>query len=230
MRKRDIEIIAALEKFKCLTRDQIATLFFSHCKKPHTNANFVLKRLRRDGYITANTDKSFHQYIYFPNPSTVKKNSQKVDHYLLIAQIYIDMMKYDVVKQYEIEPNIDDFIPDAFARWKGSRWFIEAQNSLYTAKQTEQKLNKYLEWYQSGEWKVSRFVNQNKPIFPHVLIVGKVNKKVDVKEYPFRIAQVESIDEFMKQVEHDGNTAQKQTQQAQKIKLESTNGVLQYDF
>jgi hypothetical protein len=200
MRKRDKEIIAALERFKCLTRDQIATLFFNHCKKPHTNANFVLKRLRRDGYITANTDKSFHQYIYFPNPSTIKKNSQKVDHYLLIAQIYIDMMKYDAVKQYDIEPILDGFIPDAFARWKGSRWFIEAQNSLYTTKQTQQKLKQYLEWYQSGEWKYTQFVNTNKPIFPHVLIIGKVNKKVDVSDYPFPVAQAESIDDFMKQI------------------------------
>jgi len=225
MRKRDKEIIAALERFKCLTRDQIATLFFSHCKKPHTNANFVLKRLRRDGYITANTDKAFHQYIYFPNPTTIKKNSQKVDHYLLIAQIYIDMMKYDAVKQYDIEPILDGFIPDAFARWKGSRWFIEAQNSLYTAKQTEQKLKQYLEWYQSEEWKYTQFVNTNKPIFPHVLIIGKVNKKVDVSDYPFPIAQAESIDEFMKKIGYAGQTIQ----QSEKIKLQSANGVFQYD-
>ncbi|MGG3210934.1 replication-relaxation family protein [Geobacillus stearothermophilus] len=198
MRERDKAIIETLEKFKCLTRDQIAQLFFRHTKKPHTNANFVLKRLRRDGYITARTDKAFQQYVYFPNPPSIKKNSQKVDHYLLIAQVYIDMMKYDTVKQYDIEPIVDDFIPDAFARWKGSRWFIEAQNSLYTSKQLEQKLQKYVEWYKSDEWRKSPFVNQNKPIFPHVLIVGKINKKLNASEYPFRVAQVESIDAFMK--------------------------------
>lgn len=198
MKKRDKEIIEALERFKCLSRDQIAQLFFKHTKKPHTNANFVLKRLRRDGYITANADKSFHQYIYFPNPPEIKKNSQKVDHYLLIAQIYIDMMKYDKVKQYDIEPIVDDFIPDAFARWKGSRWFVEAQNSLYTSKQLEQKLQKYVEWYKSEEWMYTQFVNDMKPIFPHVLIVGKTNKKLDTSQYPFRVAQVESIDAFMK--------------------------------
>lgn len=201
MRDRDKQILAALERFKCLSRDQIASMFFNHTKKPHTNANFVLKRLRRDGYITANTDKSFHQYIYFSNPPEIKKNSQKVDHYLLIAQIYIDMMKYDTVKQYDIEPIVDDFIPDAFARWKGSRWFIEAQNSLYTTKQLEQKLKKYVDWYESGEWRYTQFVNDLKPIFPHVLIVGKVNKKLDTSEYPFRVAQVESIDAFMKMIQ-----------------------------
>ncbi|MBE2931314.1 hypothetical protein HPJ92_01915 [Anoxybacillus flavithermus] len=201
MKKRDKEIIEALEKFKCLTRDQIASMFFKHTKKPHTNANFILKRLRRDGYITARTDKAFQQYVYFPNPPEIKKNSQKVDHYLLIAQIYIDMMKYDTVKQYDIEPIVDDFIPDAFARWKGSRWFIEAQNSLYTSKQLEQKLQKYVEWYELGEWQYTQFVNDLKPIFPHVLIVGKVNKKLDTSEYPFRVAQVESIDAFMKMIQ-----------------------------
>lgn len=205
MRKRDKEIIEALERFKCLSRDQIASMFFNHTKKPHTNANFVLKRLRRDGYITARTDKAFQQYVYFPNPPSIKENSQKVGHYLLIAQVFIDMSKYDTVKQYDIEPFVADFIPDAFARWKGSRWFIEVQNSLYTSKQLEQKLKKYLAWYESGEWKYTQFVNDMKPIFPHVLIVGKVNKKVNVEEYPFRIAQVESIDEFMKQIGQQQN-------------------------
>jgi hypothetical protein len=114
----------------------------------------------------------------------------------------------------------------SFARWKGSRWFIEAQNSLYTAKQTEQKLRKYLEWYESREWNGSQFVNTNKPIFPHVLIIDKVNKKVDVKEYPFRIAQVESIDEFIKQIGQE----KMKTRQQQNIKLQSNNGVLHYNF
>lgn len=53
MKKRDLEILKLLEKFKCLTRDQIAFLHFSTNARPHISANNVLKRLRRDGYILA---------------------------------------------------------------------------------------------------------------------------------------------------------------------------------
>ncbi|MED4229480.1 hypothetical protein [Neobacillus cucumis] len=49
MRKRDLEILNSLERYKCLTRDQIAALHFSDNAKPFSSAINVLKRLRRDG-------------------------------------------------------------------------------------------------------------------------------------------------------------------------------------
>ncbi|KYD04161.1 hypothetical protein B4102_3310 [Heyndrickxia sporothermodurans] len=187
MKKRDLDILNSLEKFKCLTRDQIAALHFSKNAYPHIAANNVLKRLRRDEYITANTDRSFQQYIYFLNPPQIKTDSQKIDHFLMIAQGYIDMMKFSPLNRYEIEPKIDyaTFIPDVYCRWLDNDWFLEFQNSVYTVKQLYAKLDKYLDYYKKGYWENER-----------VLIIGKVNMKFNPEDYPFKIKQIKSINEL----------------------------------
>lgn len=199
MRNRDRLILEALERFKVLTRDNIAEMFFNHCKSPQTNANHVLLRLKNRGYIDC-VSKTFEQNIYFPNPSTVKKNSQKIGHYLMIANIYLQMKKHHLVKSFEIESYIQEFklIPDIFAIWGGSMWWIEAQNSAYTAKQMHEKLSRYEALYQSGKYKDFYFQTKDKKFFPHILIIGK--SKYNIDGYSFRIFQAENIDQFMKSV------------------------------
>lgn len=197
MRARDRQIIEALEKFKVLKRDHIAQMFYSHCKKPETNVNHALLRLKNRGYIEC-VSKTFEQNIYFPSPTKIKKNSQKINHYLMIADIYLQMKKYYDVKLFEIEPYIQEFklIPDIQAIWGGSIWWVEAQNSSYTAKQMHDKLSKYEELYLSGKYKEFHFQHKDKKFFPHVLIIGQTKYNVD--NYSFRIFQAESIDDFMK--------------------------------
>lgn len=187
MRKRDLDILNSLDKFKCLERDQIAELHFSNNANPIVNCNRVLKRLRQAGYIQANTDRAFKQYIYFLNPSPMKIDSQKIDHYLMIAQGYIDLNKISPVKSYAIEPKITDakFIPDVKAEWMGKKWYFEFQNSLYTTNQLISKLDKYVDYYNKGYWDNER-----------VIIVGKVNSKFDAESYPFKIKQVKGIYEL----------------------------------
>ncbi|MBG9587699.1 hypothetical protein [Cytobacillus firmus] len=68
----------------------------------------MLKRLRLSQHITANTDRSFQQYTEFINLPPIKIDSQKIEYYLISAQGFIDMSKYDAVKDYKIEPNIKD--------------------------------------------------------------------------------------------------------------------------
>ncbi|MGE8079235.1 replication-relaxation family protein [Peribacillus loiseleuriae] len=187
MRKRDLEILKSLEKFKVLSRDQIASLHFSNNARPHISANNVLKRLRRDGYILANCDRSFEQYIYFINPSPIKIDSQKIDHHLMINQGYIDMQKYGKVNTFEIESKLEnaDFRSDAMANWLGCNWFIEFQNSLYSIKQLYDKINKYVEYYNNCHWKDEK-----------LLIVGKINMKFNPNDYPFKVKQIDCIDEL----------------------------------
>ncbi|MCP3738836.1 replication-relaxation family protein [Rossellomorea sp. BNER] len=209
MRKRDLEILKSLEKFKVLTRDQIAALHFNHNANPHINANRVLKRLRDTGYIQANTDRSFHQYIYFNNPSLIKTDSQKIEHYLMIAQTYVDMLKYSQVRQFHIETLIPDFklIPDVFAQWLNKNWFIECQNSLYTSKQLYKKLDKYVQYYESEEWK-NKSISET--CFPNVLIIGKVNLKFKSDDYPFKVKQVREIEDLSKAIEEAKRVKYKQ--------------------
>lgn len=47
MNARDKAIVSDLVRFRCLSRDDIAELHFSNIKNPITQANMVLKRLRR---------------------------------------------------------------------------------------------------------------------------------------------------------------------------------------
>lgn len=187
MLQRDKEILSSLEKFKCLERDQIATLHFSKNKNPIVNCNRVLKRLRTTGYIQANTNRSFQQYIYFLNPSVMKTDSQKINHFLRVAQGYIDMKKYSPVSYYNIEPKIKEgnFIPDVKCKWMGKEWYVEFQNSLYTTKQLYSKLDKYVDYFNKGYWNDER-----------VLIIGKINFKFDPTDYPFKVIQVKDISEL----------------------------------
>jgi hypothetical protein len=200
MRKRDLNIIKSLEKFKCLTRSQIEALHFSQNANPTVTANRVLKRLRDTEYITANTDRSFQEYIYFNNPSTIKINSQKIDHFLQIAKTYIDMRKYSPVKEFIIESKINNatFIPDVYADWLNRKWIIECQNSIYSVKQLYSKLDKYKDYYESGYYE--ELVGEGNP-FPNVLIIGKLNLSFNPIDYPFTVRQVKNISDLQKAIE-----------------------------
>lgn len=185
MKPRDLAILKSLERFKCLTRDQIATLHFSTNSQPYISANKVLKRLRRDDYILANTDRSFQQYIYFNNPSPIKIDSQKINHHLLINQTIIDMSRYSTINEFHLETKLQDsdLIPDIYIKeWLGKNWFIECQNSLYTVKQLYSKIDKYKEYYDKGYWNHERLI-----------IIGKINLKFDPEDYPFKIKQYSAI-------------------------------------
>lgn len=188
MKPRDLDILKSLQKFKALTRDQIAALHFNKNARPHISANQVLKRLRRDNYILAQTDRSFQQYIYFNNPSSIKIDSQKLDHYLLMNQTIIDMLKYSPITDFQFESSIPeaDFIPDIIVKgWLDNDWFIECQNSLYTLKQLYSKLDRYKSYYEKGYWHNEK-----------MLIIGKVNLKFDPENYPFKIKQVRGIEDL----------------------------------
>lgn len=193
MRKRDLDILASLDKFKVLTSNQLAVLHFSSNSNPTQSCNRVLKRLRTSGYIQANTDRAFHPYLYFLNPSPIKTNSQKIDHYLLIAQTYIDMKKYADVQQFLLERKLEhaDFIPDAFVDWLGKKWFVECQNSLYTTNQLYNKLDKYVRFYEKG------YMDP----FPNVLIIGKQNLLFKDKSYPFIVRQIQSMDDLKESID-----------------------------
>ncbi|MDJ1631070.1 hypothetical protein QNN00_14690 [Bacillus velezensis] len=91
MKARDKSIIEALESFRALDRDQLAEMFYSHTKSPVTNVNFALKRLRDRGYIEA--DQNRKPYVYFPKPSRIKTGGQKVDHFLSIADFYLQLKR-----------------------------------------------------------------------------------------------------------------------------------------
>lgn len=152
LRPRDKKIIQALQLFRCMSRDQIVKLFFSDVKNPITSANFVLKRLRREKHIDAYVDKQ--PYIYFPQPSIIKKNSQKIKHYLAIVDFYIDICKHEYPTIFEVEKRYGPGYvqPDIFMVWQGRIFFVEIQLSRYSSELMKEKLNRYVNYFKSEPW------------------------------------------------------------------------------
>ncbi|WP_088105231.1 replication-relaxation family protein [Halalkalibacter urbisdiaboli] len=198
MRKRDRDIIKALEQFRCLSRDQVATLYFGHTKNAVNNANVTLKRLRDRGYIDANVERQ--PFVYFPKPATIKKTGNKVDHFLKMADVYTELAKHAKPRRFDIEPRYEAEIrPDVFTIWKGAPFFIEVQNSVYSANVMRKKLDRYQAFYNSDEWHNFDWQPQGKePIFPYVLIVSDTKYKAEGTD--FRVFQARSVEDFVKSI------------------------------
>lgn len=188
MNTRDKAIIDDLRRFRCLTRDDIAEMHFSHTKHPVTQTNTVLKRLRRDGLIKCSTERI--KYVYFPGDSKMKSDSQKMNHFLAIAQFYRDLRAHEQPRIFEVEPKPgpQGFAePDVFVIWKGAAFFVEVQLTVYTDKIMQQKLDRYEAYYNSGSWQKESWQPQERKIFPTLWITGAGN--YNAANRPFRVIQ-----------------------------------------
>lgn len=195
MRKRDKAILDDLNRFRCMSRDDIMDLYFSHLKEPVKGCNAVLKRLRRDGYIEANTN---HQpFVYFQNPSPIKKDSQKIPHFLSILDVFKQLLKYEKPKQFIVEPKYgkDYMEPDAFAWWKKNVFFIEVQRSIYSEKVMYAKIERYEKYFESREWYNELWQIGSKKVFPKIILI--TDTRYAIKSNNFSIFQVGSIKEFI---------------------------------
>lgn len=195
MRKRDLAIIRDLERFRCLTRDDIIDLHFSRLKQPVTCCNTVLKRLRRDGYIEVNTN---HQpYLYFPSPASIKKDSTKIPHFLKIVEFYKSLLKFEEPKTFIVEPKYGKgyMEPDAFMIWKRAPFFVEIQRSAYSARVMDEKVKRYDEYFFSNEWQQEAWQPQNKKVFPAVIII--TDTRYNIESSYIRFFQVANISELV---------------------------------
>ena len=190
LRNRDKKIIEALKLFRCMKRDQIARLFFKDLKNPVTATNLVLKRLRRDGYIDANVN--VQPYIYFLNPSTVKKDSQKLNHYLSIVDFYIELCEFQVPEDFQVEKRYGNSFmqPDIFMKWKGHYFFVEIQLSRYTTEIMEEKIQRYIDYFIYKDWDFSSLIT------PTIWIVSKSPYHLKAKD--IRIIQTKNVEELVK--------------------------------
>jgi hypothetical protein len=192
---RDKAIIRSLEKFRVLTRDDIAALHFAHCKDPIREVNTVMRRLvdRKEVEVS----KERRQYMYFPLEG-IKKNSTKIPHFLAIGEFYRTMLKYGPHVQDEVEPKLGEKDsgfpePDLFTIWFNQPLFIEVQRNYYTPGQWEAKIQRYETYYQSGEWKKLSW-QPPKKYFPFVWFAGKVK---DISGVSFTVISGE-VEEIVK--------------------------------
>ena len=188
--KRDAAIIKDLQRFRCMDRDSIAEIHFSGVKNPAHSANNVLLRLLRDGHITRSN--LFVPYVYFAVNSQIKKNSQKINHFLAILRVYRELRKLGQLTAFTVEPKYlpksQGAEPDIYCQYRNTNFFIEVQRTQYSPKQMNEKLARYVNLYNSGI--------MEKP-FPHVLILGAERYTIE-GEYPFRIFQADSFTDFVR--------------------------------
>lgn len=205
---RDKAIIKDLNKFRVMDRDSIAELHFSNLKKPQQAANNVLLRLMRDGQIQRST--SFVPYVYFGAESQIKKNSQKINHFLAILQTYKEIRRHGAIETFLVEPKYGKkgvAEPDAFLIFRSTGFFLEVQKSIYSEKQMLEKMDRYLELYKSG-------IMSNP--FPHILMLSEQRYPLDA-DYPFKVFQSESFTQFLNSIKKLEST--KENSKKIKIKI-----------
>lgn len=193
------DIISDLERFRCMARDDIVAIHFRDRKHPVAQANMMLKRLRLQGDVIADTSR--RPYLYFPANTTIKKQSQKIDHFLAIVQIYRDLRRSGKLRQFDVEPKYGKkgtVEPDIFAIWNGSPWFIEVQRSIYGEKTMQAKLKRYEQFHREGKWRRFTWQPKGKEIFPHVWIIGE--KQYDTSMARFKVFQSRNVEEFIEKI------------------------------
>ncbi|MDF9623640.1 replication-relaxation family protein [Bacillus cereus] len=198
MKNRDKAIVKDLQRFRCMSRDDIIDLHFQGLKKSVTCCNTVMKRLRRDGSVDANVSQQ--PYIYFPQPSTIRKTSQKIPHFLAIVDVYKQLLQYEKPKLFKVEPKYGKAYmePDIFTIWRQSPFFIEVQNSVYSKKVMQEKVNRYECYFHSLEWQQEPWQPKKSKYFPSLLII--TDTQYDMYSPHFRIFQTKSIHDFMNQM------------------------------
>ncbi|MEW9673585.1 hypothetical protein [Ammoniphilus sp. 3BR4] len=188
MRYRDQAILSDLQRFRVMSRDDIVEIHFHDVKEKIKGCNTVLKRLREKNLIQANT--KHRPYLYFPNPSTVKINSQKLNHFLAILKFYRELREFSLPSKFEVEAKFGPTYmePDIFMIWEGNPYFVEIQRSYYSPQKMREKLNRYIRYYQSNEWQNSSWQhNPHCPVFPTLWMITDI--KYPLQFLPFRIVQ-----------------------------------------
>lgn len=197
MNRRDAEILNSLKQFRVLNRDQIIRLHFQNVKDKINSANKVLKRLQRDGHILC--DPSSRPFLYFPNPSTLKKNSGKTNHFSEIANFFIEASEIGSVREYQVEPKLGQkgtVEPDLFFIWEGTPFFVEIQRSNeYNKKYMKKKLERYGAYFYGEEWKTLPWQKKSVKRFPYVLVIS--DREYSLEEQTFRVFQSRTMEEFM---------------------------------
>jgi hypothetical protein len=180
-----------------MDRDSIAELFFRELKNPKFAANNVLLRLLRDGQIQRST--AFVPYLYFGPEVEMKKNSAKIGHFLAILDVYKELKSLGDLDTFLVEPKYMKkgcAEPDIFCQYRKTNFFIEVQRTVYSDKLMNEKLERYVELFNSGILV---------PPYPHVLILSEQRYAIDGK-YPFKLFQAETFTRFLNKLKPESET------------------------
>ncbi|MDF2605882.1 MAG: hypothetical protein K0S34_72 [Bacillales bacterium] len=192
MNIRDKAIIDTLGKFRCMSRNDIAELFFPNTSNKEKNANAVLKRLCRDGHITVNKER--RPYVYFPIPS-IKLTSQKIDHFLGIVDFYKQVCDIEAPETFTVEPKYgkDYMEPDIFMIWKRGPFFVEIQRSIYSERVMKDKITRYENYFYSEKWQLEQWQPTGNKYFPTIILITNHKYKIDSQLHVRQLSDISEI-------------------------------------
>jgi len=196
--QRDKDIIAFIHQFRAVDRDSLVDLFFKQLKSPVNACNSVMVRLYRLGLIERT--QQYSPTVYLPVDAKIKKNSQKILHFLSILDVYKQMYSYSLPKNVIVEDKPTGkkggIEPDLFCIFKGSPFWIEIQRNQYSEQKMHAKINLYEDFFFSDDWKSLHWQPEDRPaLFPSVILITPVRYAVSSDH--IRIIQVASIHELM---------------------------------
>jgi hypothetical protein len=220
--QRDKDIIGFINQFRAVDRDSLVELFFKQLKSPVNACNSVMVRLYRLGLI-----ERTHQYsptVYLPVDAKIKKNSQKILHFLSILDVYKQMCSYSMPKNVIVEDKPTGkkggIEPDLFCIFKGSPFWIEIQRNQYSEQKMQEKIHLYEEFFFSDEWKALHWQPEDRvAVFPTVILITSV--RYAAKSDHIRIIQAGSIHELMEKYK----SSTKQQKEAKPITQSSSGGI-----
>ena len=220
--QRDKDIIAFINQFRAVDRDSLVELFFKQLKSPVNACNSVMVRLYRLGLLERT--QQYSPTVYLPVDAKIKKNSQKILHFLSILDVYKQMCTYSIPKHVIVEDKPTrrkgGIEPDLFCIFKGSPFWIEIQRNQYSEQKIQGKINLYEEFFFSDEWKALQWQPEKRsPIFPSVILITPVRYAVSSEH--IRIIQVASIHELMEK--YKGSTTQRR--EAKPVTQSSSGGI-----
>ncbi|MEM5003202.1 hypothetical protein [Priestia megaterium] len=207
--QRDKEIIEFINRHRAVDRDSLAELFFSALKTPIHGCNSVMVRLYRLGLVERT--QQYSPTVYLPADAKIKKNSQKILHFLSILDVYKQMLTYSKPKIVIVEDKPTGkkggIEPDLFAVWKGAPFWFEIQRNTYSEAKMQAKINLYEDYFHSDEWTSLHWQRPDKPaVFPTIIVVTPVRYIIS-SDY-VKVIQVTDIHELMQK--YGGNSKPQQ--------------------
>ena len=220
--QRDKDIIGFINQFRAVDRDSLVELFFKQLKSPVNACNSVMVRLYRLGLIERT--QQYSPTVYLPVDAKIKKNSQKILHFLSILDVYKQLCSYSMPKSVIVEDKPTGrkggIEPDLFCIFKGSPFWIEIQRTQYSEQKMQDKVRLYEEFFFSDEWKTLHWQPEDRAaVFPSILLITPV-RYVASSDH-IRIIQIASIHELMEKYKGSG----KQQRDTKPIKSASSGGI-----
>jgi hypothetical protein len=173
----------------------------------------------RDGNIQRST--AFVPYVYFGPEVSMKKNSAKVGHLLAILTVYKEILQIGKLETFLVEPKYGSkgvAEPDIFCIFRKTPFFIEVQKSIYSEKQMNEKLERYVDLYNSRVLESEPW-QPDKKTFPHILILSDQRYAVDGKDYPFKIFQAQTFTDFCRSLKGETENPKEIKSSTLKIKM-----------